>query len=64
MRWSLLIVIVWLGAGCALETEPCGIDFVERDGRCVPIDAPPAYYASDAADEDAGFDAGLPEERP
>ena len=64
MRWSLLTVIVLLGTACALETEPCGVDFVERDGRCVPIDAPPGFYASDATSEDAGPDAGAPAPNP
>lgn len=45
---SRFAVVAALLVGCAVETEPCGFDFEERGGRCVPIDAPPSYYADEA----------------
>ncbi len=56
MRWLLPICVgLWAG-GCVLETEACGPDFVEAEGRCVPVEAPPAYYA--AAEDGSAADAG------
>lgn len=63
-----LFALALLLPGCLLQTEPCGIDFVSVDDRCVPAVDPPPYREGDAGGAfdlaprpDAGpFDGDVP----
>ena len=58
------LIIVLCQVGCLLQPEECGETFVEREGRCVPSQAPPPFVVPfdgdlSASDTLATSDAGL-----